>query len=178
MSLSKGPRRVTYFAHGEERYRVLPPTTQDPAAYDVQRERDSALVCRFLMLSPGAGWVAEPVVATWQDAAEFWRTWMDQAPLLDREILVRRMGDATTGRYLILRAGSGDAASLAFQLAYDLAREAPSELADLLEVSIRRADRPGHPWVCTWARQNVSELWTFRWCEAADDLDAPPLDLE
>lgn len=103
---------------------------------------------------------------------------MDQAPILQKELLVRRLGNIIDGRYLIIRTGSGDTHSLAFQLAYDVARDAPSELADLLEVSIRRTDRPSHPWVCAWRRKAASEPWHFEWREGADYLDAPPLPLE
>jgi hypothetical protein len=55
------------------------------------------------------------------------------------------------------------------------ARKEAVERDDLLEVSIRRVDYPGHPFICSWSRRAQGEPWVFCWQSGAEDRAAQPL---
>jgi hypothetical protein len=90
--------------------------------------------------------------------------------------MVRRYRGKIDGRYLILRY-DGPGKGETFAQAVEEARRSAPTLADLLQVAIRRMDRPGHPWVCEWTRRKEGDAWSFRWMPGADDEAARPLDL-
>jgi hypothetical protein len=175
--MAKGPTTITFFEHAGVKYRVLPPAEREPDAYLVERDPEGTPVCRFLAIS-GAGWFPYPIAVNDAQTGELWRAWMDQAPLLQKDLMVGSYGGVVTGRYLVIRSGSGGTSTESFQQAVDAARQAPREVAKLLEVSIRRIDRPGYPWVCAWTRQTTSDPWAFVWHVGADDRGAEPLPLE
>jgi hypothetical protein len=89
--------------------------------------------------------------------------------------LVRQMGGVVDGRFLEIRYDLRLGKTL--NDAVEAAREHARVQADLLEVGIRRMDRPSHPTVCTWKRKYVGDEWKFTWHHAADDLGAEPLAL-
>lgn len=98
-----------------------------------------------------------------------------QRQAMVRDVMVRRFGGVVDAHYVILRYDPGKAETLT-----DAVLEARSEAAtrsDLQQVAIRRADQPGHPWVCRWTREAASDPWQFEWMPGCDDSGAAPLAL-
>jgi hypothetical protein len=95
---------------------------------------------------------------------------------MQRDVMVRRYGGVVDAHYVILRYDPSKGETLR-----DAVWEARSEAAarsDLLQAAIRRADQPGHPWVCQWTREVAGEPWVFEWMPGCDDYSAAPLALE
>ena len=111
--------------------------------------------------------VAPPMVVTWVPDTL-------RRPMR-RDVLVRSFGGNPDASIVVLRP-QADKEEL-FDDALEEARREAAERRDVIELGIRRSDRPGHPWVCSWKRRAISEPWTFEWQAGADDKDAKPLDL-
>jgi hypothetical protein len=93
-----------------------------------------------------------------------------------KDVLVRRLGDGPPDAHYV-NVRFDDAKGETFEGAVRaLRREAETRTA-LLEAGVRRTDRAGHPFVCTWTRRAVRDEWTFSWGPGADDPSAEPLPL-
>ncbi len=91
------------------------------------------------------------------------------------EQINRSLGGVVDAYFLEVRCDDVSGASL------DAARSAIQDHAkdrvNLLGVTVRRTDHPGHPHVCAWQRETVNDLWAFEWQEGAEDRLASPLTL-
>jgi hypothetical protein len=58
------------------------------------------------------------------------------------------------------------------------ARRLAREHADILQIHIRREDRPGFPFACDWSRREKGDPWLFSWQNGAEDRAAQRLTLE
>lgn len=93
-----------------------------------------------------------------------------------KDVLERRFGGGPPDAHIVhLRFDPKKGQT--FEDAVRALRQEASTRRDLLEAGIRRMDRAGHPWVCTWRRASVDDAWRFAWDRGADDPAAEPLTL-
>lgn len=82
--------------------------------------------------------------------------------------LYRQKGGIVDASYAVVRYDSRRGKT--FEQAVAAARRALGTRGDVLQVTIRRMDRAGHPTVCEWKRKAVADEFVFARHHAADDL--------
>lgn len=126
-------------------------------------------------------WLEDFAETEWPERTMLWpATYMAKTDAwgssVTKEVLARSKGGITSAHYLQLRFDPLKGQSVEDALA-EARREARTR-SDLLEVIIRRMDRPGHPTLCTWKRGTQADTWKFAWGQGADDAGADPLRLD
>jgi hypothetical protein len=91
-------------------------------------------------------------------------------------VLARSLGGGPPDAYIV-NISYHPANGHCFGAAVAEARRLARERSDILQIHIRREDRPGFPFVCDWSRRE-GDPWVFSWQYGAEDRTAQPLTLE